>query len=61
VGIETIARIPVMNRCIDPAAKSQTPQWFRRTMLPWLLNVDPQRLNASRIFRALTVNARLST
>jgi hypothetical protein len=34
VGIETIARILVVNRCIDPAAKSQTPQWFRRTTLP---------------------------
>lgn len=55
VGIETIARILVVNRCIDPAAKSQTPQWFRRTTLPWLLNVDPQSINASRIFRELTV------
>jgi hypothetical protein len=55
VEIETIARILVVNRCIDPAAKSQTPQWFRRTTLPWLLNVDPQHINASRIFRELTV------
>ena len=54
VEIETIARILVVNRCIDPAAKSQTPQWFRRTTLPWLLNVDPQHINASRIFRELT-------
>jgi hypothetical protein len=55
VGIETIARILVANRCIDPTAKSQTLPWFRRTTLPWLLNVDARSINASRIFRELTV------
>jgi transposase len=51
----TIARILALNRCIDPAAKSQTPEWFRHTALPWLLDVDPDLVNASRIFRDLDV------
>jgi transposase len=55
VGIETIARILVVNRCIDPAAKSQAPLWLRNTALPWLLNLNPHSINASRIFRELTV------
>jgi transposase len=55
VGIETIARLLVVNRCIDPAAKSQAPLWFRSTALPWLLKVDPPSIDASRIFRELTV------
>jgi hypothetical protein len=55
VGIETIARILTINRCIDPAAKSQTPHWFRSTTLPWLLQVSAESVNPSRIFRELTV------
>lgn len=49
----TIARILTLNRCIDPAAKSQTPEWFRGTALPWLLDVDRDLVNPSRVFREL--------
>lgn len=55
VPIATIARILSVNRCIDPAAKSQTPEWFHGTALPWLLDVNPELINASRIFRELDV------
>ena len=55
VGVATIARILTVNRCIDPATKSQTPHWFRSTALPWLLQVIPESVNTSRIFRELTV------
>lgn len=55
VGVEIIARILTLNRCIDPATKSQAPHWFRGTALPWLLNVSPEQVNPSRIFRELTV------
>lgn len=55
VGVATIARILTVNRCIDPTTKSQTPHWFRGTALPWLLQMNPESVNASRIFRELTV------
>ncbi len=55
LGCATIARILTLNRCIDPATKSQTPEWFKNTALPWLLDVDPKLVNASRIFRELDV------
>jgi transposase len=55
VTIATIARILSLNRCIDPAAKSQTPEWFRSTALPWVLDVNPELINVSRIFRELAV------
>ena len=55
VKIATVARILTVNRCIDPAAKSITPEWFRGTALPWLLNVNPDMINPSRIFRELAV------
>ena len=53
--VATIARILTINRCIDPAAKSKTPEWFGNTALPWLLDIDPEKVNPSRIFRELTV------
>lgn len=53
LGVSTIARILALNRCIDPATKSQTPEWFNRTALPWLLSIDPELVNPSRIFREL--------
>jgi transposase len=55
IKIETIARILAINRCIDPAAKSKTPEWFNSTALPWMLNVDQDKINPSRIFRELAV------
>ncbi|MCP4404927.1 MAG: IS1634 family transposase [bacterium] len=48
-----MTRILTLNRCIEPAAKSKTPRWFRETALPWLLNLEPESLNSSRIFREL--------
>lgn len=53
LGVSTIARILALNRCIDPATKSQTPEWFNRTALPWMLGIEPELVNPSRIFREL--------
>ncbi len=55
VSIATLARILTVNRCIDPAAKSQTPEWFYSTALPWLLGLhsSSEVINTSRIFREL--------
>jgi hypothetical protein len=53
LGVATIARILALNRCIDPAAKSQTPEWFNGAALSWMLDIDPALVNASRIFREL--------
>ncbi len=50
-----IARILTLNRCIDPSTKSQTPEWFQNTVLPWILDIDLKAFNASRIFRELDV------
>ncbi len=53
VKLAAVARILAINRCIDPAAKSTVPEWFRGSALPWLLNVNPDMINSSRIFREL--------
>ena len=53
IGVATIARILTLNRCIEPAAKSQTPEWFAGTALPWIFDVDQDLVNPSRIFREL--------
>jgi len=53
VSIANIAGILTINRCIDPAAKSKTPEWFRKTALPCLLEIKPNQINPSRIFREL--------
>lgn len=55
VEIANIARILTVNRCIDPVSKSQTPKWFRSTALPWMLDIDIDSINPSRIFRELKV------
>ncbi len=55
LGVATIARILTLNRCIDPTTKSQAVCWFRQTVLPYLLGVEPDRFNASRVFRELAV------
>jgi len=53
IGIATIARILTINRCIKPKAKYNIPEWFRSTFLPYLLNIEPGKVNSSRIFREL--------
>ena len=54
ISTANIARILTINRSTDPQSKSQTPKWYRKTILPWLLNVSPDSVNASRIFRELS-------
>ena len=54
INVATIARILAVNRCIHPASKSQVPDWFKKTALPFLLNINSETVNASRIFRELT-------
>ncbi len=53
LSISTIARILTVNRCIDPVSKSQTPEWISQTTLPWILGIDKELVNTSRIFREL--------
>jgi len=53
VDVSIIARILTINRCLDPMAKSRTPEWFSHTALPWMLDVSPDLVNPSRIFREL--------
>ena len=53
VSLAKIARILSVNRCIDPVCKSKIPEWFSSTALPWLLDVDSELINSSRIFREL--------
>ncbi len=53
--VASVARILALNRCIDPATKSQATQWFDKTALPYLLEVEPERFNPSRVFRELAV------
>ena len=55
VEIAKIARILTANRCIDPVCKSQTPEWFSKTALPWLLDINSDSVNSSRIFRELDI------
>ena len=53
INISNIARILSINRCIDPVSKSRTPDWFAKTSLPWILDIDKDSINSSRIFREL--------
>ena len=53
VKLADVARILSVNRCIDPVAKSKTPEWFQHTALPHILDIDPSLINRSRIFREL--------
>lgn len=53
ISTASIARILTINRSINPKSKSQTPNWCRNTVLPWMLKFKPESINASRIFREL--------
>ena len=55
IEVAAIARILTVNRCLDPMAKSRTPEWFRGTALPWIMDAHPDSVNPSRIFRELEV------
>jgi transposase len=44
----------VISRCVNPCSKSMVATWFRGTALPFLLEVDPDQMNPSRIFRELS-------
>lgn len=53
VPLSSLAAILAINRCIDPASKSQVSTWVKKTSLPILQHVPAEEINASRIFREL--------
>ncbi len=55
VDVGNIAKMLTINRCLDPVSKSQTPEWFKHTALKWILDIDADSVNASRVFRELEV------
>lgn len=54
IPLAAVATALTINRCVDPVSKSKVPSWFRKTTLPFLLEVKPSEVNPSRIFRELT-------
>lgn len=54
ISTASVARILSINRVTTPKAKSQTPDWCRNTILPWLLNFASNSINSGRVFRELT-------
>lgn len=53
VPLSSIASILAANRCLNPASKSRVSPWVQKTTLPFLLNLFPEEINPSRIFREL--------
>ena len=54
VPLWAVAAALTINRCVNPAAKSQVSTWFEGTALPYILNIKPSQMNSSRIFRELS-------
>ena len=54
VSLAAVAAALTINRCIDPMSKVRVSAWFKQTALPFLLGVDSEQMNSSRIFRELT-------
>lgn len=54
VSLDAVAAALTINRCVDPLSKVKVSEWFRDTALPYLMGVDPEKMNSSRIFRELT-------
>lgn len=61
IPISAVAAALTINRCIDPVSKVRVPEWFKQTALPFLLSVEPEQMNPSRIFRELTEIENLKT
>lgn len=53
VPLHTIAAALTINRCIDPLSKVKVSSWFHETALPYLMGINPEQMNPSRIFREL--------
>ncbi len=54
IPLSAVVAALTINRCIDPVSKVRVPEWFKKTALPFLLGVEPEQMNPSRIFRELT-------
>lgn len=54
IPLSSIAALLTINRCIDPATKSQIPTWAKKTALPLLLDKKLPEFNPSRVFRELS-------
>jgi len=53
IPLAAVAKILTVNRCVAPESKSAVAKWFKRTALPQMMNITPDKVNKSRIFREL--------
>jgi transposase len=53
VPLNAVAATLAINRCIDPCSKVKISSWYKETTLPFLLGVNQELMNSSRIFREL--------
>ena len=53
VSVSTISEILTINRALCPNSDYRVCRWYPTTILPQLLNVSPQLVNPTRIYRCL--------
>jgi transposase len=54
LSTEHVARILTVNKLLAPAAKVKTVPWFRSTLLPVIMGVDPDDYDKNKVFRELS-------
>jgi transposase len=55
VQTSEIVEILTLYRCLDPGSYLSAVDWFNKTALDLILNIDGQHINKSRIFRELDI------
>ncbi|MEI8346562.1 MAG: hypothetical protein WCG27_03790 [Pseudomonadota bacterium] len=54
IGVQEVAKILVLSRCLDPSANCRTVDWFAQSYLPKIMDVQPELYNKDKIFHELT-------
>lgn len=52
VPISIISKILAINRAISPSSDLKVCDWYQETILPKLFKIEPEIVNATRIYRS---------
>ena len=49
-SVGTYLLVAILSRCVAPCSKAQVAEWFRGTVLPRLIDIQPKQLTAQRFW-----------
>lgn len=53
IHIGKLAEIMIINRCLEPVSRNKLPNWYEKTVLPFLLDIPAEKVHTQIFYNAM--------